>query len=72
MIYIIDHSGLYYSLSEHFHRQRFFSKELSLFKINVSQQSKMRRKTDSVYICQQARIEYMHPNFNRKKNHNLH
>lgn len=37
------------------------------FKINVSQESKIRRKTDPVHICQQATTQSMHPNFNRKK-----
>lgn len=41
-------------------------KQLGLFKINVSQHSKMRRKTDPVYICQQATAKSMHPNLNSK------
>lgn len=70
MIYIVAHSCLYDSPLEHSYRQRFHTplqkKKLGLFKINVSQHSKMRRKTDPVYICQQATAESMHPNLNRK------
>lgn len=78
-IYILDHSGMYSSLSEHFHKNNF-SKQVALFKINEGQQGK---NHSSVTLVEKQAIWYLstrkrklHPcNLTKKQNktnHNLH